>query len=64
MPFGLCNAHTSYQRLMQKCLGELNLKNCLIYFDNVIVFSNMEEEHLKCLHIVFVPGTQPEAKTY
>ena len=26
---------------------------CLIYLDNVIVFSKMEEEHLKCLGIVF-----------
>ena len=38
---------------MQKCLGELNLTYCLIYLDDVLVFSKTEEEHLHCLHIVF-----------
>ena len=52
MPFGLCNAPVTFQRLMQNCLGELNLTYCLIYLDNVIVFSKMEEEHVQCLHIV------------
>ena len=50
---GLCNAPAFFQRLMQNCLGELNLTYCLIYLSDVIVFSKMEEEHLKCLHIVF-----------
>ena len=34
-------------------LGELNLMYCIIYLDDVIVFSCTEEEHLECLHIVF-----------
>ena len=38
---------------MQNCPGELNLTYCLIYLDDVTVFSKMEEEHLKCLCIVF-----------
>ena len=65
MPFRLCNAPATFQRLMQNCLGELNLTYCLIYLDNVIVFSKMEEEHLKCLHCVWsLLGTQPEAETH
>ena len=47
MPFGLCNAPPTFQRLMQNCLGELNLTYCLIYLDDVIVFSDMPEEHLQ-----------------
>ena len=53
MPFGLFNALATFQRLMQDCPGELNLMYCLIYLDNVLVFSKTEEEHLQCLHVVF-----------
>ena len=53
MPFGLCNVPPTFQRLMQNCLGELNLTYCLIYLDDVIVFSDMPEEHLQRMHVVF-----------
>ena len=53
MPFGLCNAPPTFQRLMQNCLGELNLTYCLIYLDNVIVFSDTPEEHLRRMRVVF-----------
>ena len=53
MPFGLCNAPPTFQRLMQNCLGELNLTYCLIYLDDVIVFSDMPEEHLWRMRVVF-----------
>ena len=39
MPFGLCNAPATFQQLMQNCMGELNLIYCLIYLDDLIVFS-------------------------
>ena len=53
MLFGLCNAPAIFQKLMQNCLAELNLMYCLIYLDDVTVFSKTEEEHLGCLFIVF-----------
>ena len=53
MPFGLCNAPATFQRLMQNILGELNLMYCIIYLDDVIVFGRMEEEHLERLCVVF-----------
>ena len=53
MPFGLCNAPSTFQRLMLNCLGELNLTYCLIYLDDVIIFSRTEEEHLERMHVVF-----------
>ena len=52
MLFGLCNAQPTFQRLMQNCLGELNLTYCLIYLDDVIVFSHTEEEHLERMRVI------------
>ena len=53
MPFGLCNAPVTFQRLMQNCLGELNLTYCLIYLDDVITFSTNEDDHLCHMRVVF-----------
>ena len=53
MPYGLCNTPVTFQRLMQNCLGELNLTYALIYLDDMIVFFRTEEEHLHCLRVVF-----------
>ena len=53
MPFSLCNAPATFQRLMQNCLGELNLTYCFIYLDDVIVYSKTPEEHLQRMCVVF-----------
>ena len=53
MPFRLCNTPPTFQRLMLNCLGELNLTYCLIYLDDVIIFSQTEEEHLERMRVVF-----------
>ena len=53
MPFRLCNAPATFRWLMQNCMGELNFVYCLIYLDDLIVFSHTAEEHLHQLHVVF-----------
>ena len=53
MPYGLCNAPATLQRLMQNCLGELNLTYALVYLDDVIVYSKTEEDHLRWLQAIF-----------
>lgn len=53
MPFGLCNAPATFQRLMQRCLGGQLVDSTLVYLDDVIVYSPDFESHLRHLEDVF-----------
>ena len=53
MPFGLTNVPAIFQQLMQSYLGNLHLCYCIVYLDDVIVFSKTPEEHLFGLRAVF-----------
>jgi hypothetical protein len=54
MPFGLCNAPATFQRLMDMVLSGLQWTHCLVYLDDVIVFSCDFTSHLDKLHQVFL----------
>ena len=49
MPFGLTNAPGMFQHLMESCLGDMHLNWCIIYLDDIIVFSKTPEEHIQRL---------------
>ena len=53
MPFGLCNAPATFQRLMDLVMMGLNFEICLIYLDDIIVFSNDLPTHLERLKKLF-----------
>ena len=53
MPFGLCNAPTTVQRLMQKVLAGLEWPTCFVYLDDILVASRLFDEHLQHLREVF-----------
>ena len=53
MPFGLCNAPASFQRLMDLVLSGLQWSQGLVYLDDIIVLGRSFEEHIKNLDLVF-----------
>ena len=53
MPYSLCNVLVTFQHLMQNCLGELNVSFAMVYLDNVIVYSEMLEDHFTWHQAIF-----------
>lgn len=45
MPQGITNAPSTFQRLMERCMGDLNRKGVLVFIDDLIVFSKTLEVH-------------------
>nr|VZI23315.1 unnamed protein product [Spirometra erinaceieuropaei] len=45
LPFGLCNAAATFQRLMYRVLQPLIPDKCLVYLDDIIVFGRSIDEH-------------------
>ena len=47
MPFGLCNAPATFQRLMDLVLAGLQWNNCLVYLDDILITGKTFKEHLE-----------------
>ena len=54
LPFGLCNATATFERLMELVMAGLQWKICLIYLDDIIVYGKTFEQELERLKEVFL----------
>lgn len=52
MPFGLCNAPATFERMMDNLLRNLKWTMCLCYLDDIIVYSQDFDDHLERLETV------------
>ncbi|UYV61745.1 K02A2.6-like [Cordylochernes scorpioides] len=52
IPFGLCNAPATFERMIDSVLGSLKWNMCLCYLDDIVVYAPTFEEHLRRLQLV------------
>lgn len=53
MPQGVTNAPSTFQRLMEKCIGDIHFKEVLVFLDDLIVYSDTLEEHeSRLMHVL------------
>ena len=54
MPFGLCNAPATFQRLMDRVYQDIAWKFVVVYLDDTIIYSKSFDEHLEHLRETFI----------
>lgn len=62
MPFGLCNAPATFERLMDSVLQGLSCEACLVYLDDIIIVGRSFQEHLENLRAVLTRLRQANLK--
>lgn len=53
MPFGLKNAPASFQWMMNEVLHDLINNICVVYLDDILIFSTSLSEHITSLRAIF-----------
>ncbi|UYV63918.1 K02A2.6-like [Cordylochernes scorpioides] len=52
MPFGLCNAPATFERMIDSVLRSIKWNMCLCYLDDIVVYAPTFEEHIRRLQLV------------
>ena len=52
MSFGLTNAPATFQRMMTMILGSEIGKTCLVYLDDILIYSSSREQHYKDVYVI------------
>ena len=53
LPQGVMNTPSTFQRLMERCLSEMNRSGCMLFLDDLIIYSDTLESHEEKLRIGF-----------
>ena len=53
MLFGLTNAPATFQRLLERILAGLQWEICLVYINDIIIFSQAVDQHVTQLKMIF-----------
>ena len=51
LPFGCSNSPATFERIVEEILGGYNMTICIIFLDDLIIFSSTFEEHLERLNL-------------
>lgn len=52
MPFSLTNTHAVFQMMINNVLSDMLNRFIFVYIDDILIFSEMEEEHVQHVHLV------------
>ncbi|KAE8238350.1 hypothetical protein A4X06_0g8835 [Tilletia controversa] len=62
VPFGLKNAPSVFQRMMDRILGALRWSHAVVYIDDIVVASTSIDEHVEALGILLANATRAGLK--
>lgn len=62
LPFGCTNSPASFQRIVEEILRDYNMNICIIYLDDLIIYSSTFQEHIERLNLLLARLAQAGIK--